>query len=82
MEVSGGGDCVWVAQDSRGAHGAVGTSGEEEAARGTHLMFDIVQGVGRVNGEANEDNVGFGICQGAQPFVVLLSCCIPERQLY
>lgn len=49
--------------------------GEEEGA--SHLMFDIVQRVGTVHRETYQDDVCLGIRQGAQPFVVLLSCCIP-----
>lgn len=43
----------------------------------THLMFNVVQGIWRIHGKAYQDNMRFGVCQGAQPLIVLLSRRIP-----
>ena len=45
-------------------------------------MLDIVEGVGRVDREANEDNVCFAVCKRAQTLVIFLSSRIPQSKLY
>lgn len=42
-----------------------------------YLLLDVVKGVGRVDGEANQDNVRVGVGQGAQTIVILLAGSIP-----
>lgn len=44
-------------------------------------MLDIVEGVGRVDREANEDNVCFAVCKRAQTLVIFLASGIPQGQL-
>jgi hypothetical protein len=46
----------------------------------TYLLLDVVERVGRVDGEADEDDVRVGIRERAQAIVVLLTCGIPEGQ--
>ena len=45
------------------------------------LLGDVLQGVGRVDGEAHEDNIGVGVGERPQPVVVFLSGGIPQGQL-
>lgn len=47
----------------------------------TNLLLDIVQRVGRVDREADQNDVGIGVREGAETVVVLLTSRIPERQL-
>ena len=47
----------------------------------TYLLLHVVEGVGRVDGEADEDHVGVGVGQRAQAVVVFLACRVPQRQL-
>jgi hypothetical protein len=45
-----------------------------------YLLLDVVQRIGRVNCEADEDNVGIGVGEGAETIVILLACRIPEGE--
>ena len=45
------------------------------------LLGDVVQRIGRVDGEANQNDVRIGVRQGTETVVVLLAGRIPERQL-
>jgi hypothetical protein len=47
----------------------------------SYLLLDVVKGVGRVNGKANQDNVGVGVGKRAQTVVIFLTCGIPESEL-
>lgn len=76
MEVSGG-EIALMLYRTRGSVWGRRHFRKERNSKSTYLMFNIVQRVGGVHGKGYQNNVGFGICQGAQPFVVLLSCCIP-----
>ena len=44
-------------------------------------MLDVVEGVGGVDGEADQDDVCFGVGKRARAFVVFLSCRVPECKL-
>lgn len=59
--------------------------GKSDAAEGgkgaTNLVQDVVQRVGTVDGEADEDEIGFRVGQWAQPVVFLLAGGIPQREL-
>lgn len=44
----------------------------------TNLLGDVVEGVGGVDGEADQDNVGIGVGKGTETIVVLLASRIPE----
>lgn len=48
---------------------------------GDPLLLDVVERVGRVDGEADEDDVRVRVGEGSESVVVLLSGGIPERQL-
>jgi hypothetical protein len=47
----------------------------------THLLLDVVERVGRVDGEADEDDVRVGVAERAQAVVVLLAGRVPQRKL-
>ena len=46
-----------------------------------HLLGDVLQRVGAVDGEADEEDVRVGVGERAEAVVVLLSSGIPQRQL-
>lgn len=48
---------------------------------GDPLLLDVVERVGRVDGEADEDNVRVGVRQRTESVVVLLAGGIPQREL-
>lgn len=52
-----------------------------ERRRAAYLLLDVVERVGRVDGEADEDDVRVGVRERAQTVVVLLACGIPEGEL-
>jgi hypothetical protein len=47
-----------------------------------HLLLDVVERVGGVDGEADEDDVGVGVRERSETVVIFLACGIPESQLY
>ena len=47
----------------------------------TDLLLYIVERVGRVDGKANQDNVGVGVGERAETVVILLTSGIPEGEL-
>ena len=47
----------------------------------SYLLLDVVERVGRVDGEADEDNMRVGVGQRAQTVVIFLACGIPEGEL-
>lgn len=49
---------------------------------GHYLVHDIVQRIGTVDGEADEDEVGFRIRQRAEAVVFFLAGGIPQGELY
>ena len=46
-----------------------------------YLLLDVVEGIGGVNSEADEDDVRVGVRQRAQTVVILLAGGIPEGEL-
>jgi hypothetical protein len=50
-------------------------------ARETNLLLHVVQGVGRVDGKADEDDVRVGVGERAESVVVFLAGGIPQGQL-
>lgn len=48
---------------------------------GGYLVHDVFEGVGTVDGEADEEEVGFGVGEGAQTVVFFLAGCVPEGEL-
>jgi hypothetical protein len=48
---------------------------------GDPLLLDVVEGVGGVDGEADEDYVGIWVGERAETVVILLASCIPKSQL-
>ena len=49
--------------------------------RGTHLVLDVRETDGKVDGEYDEDDVAFWVAQRSQSIVLLLPCRVPERDL-
>lgn len=45
--------------------------------RSTNLLLDVVEGIGGVDGEADQDNVRVGVGQGSKTVVILLASSIP-----
>lgn len=45
--------------------------------RAAYLLLNVVERVGRVDGKANEDNVGVGVGERAETIVILLTGRIP-----
>jgi hypothetical protein len=43
----------------------------------SYLLLDIVKRIGRVDGEADQDNVRVGVGERAKTIVVFLAGCIP-----
>jgi hypothetical protein len=52
------------------------------AWRAAYLFLDVVERIGRVDGEADEDNVRVGVGEGAETVVIFLASGIPEGKLY
>lgn len=46
-----------------------------------YLFLDVVKRVGGVDGEANQDDVGVGVGEGAEAVVIFLASGIPKGQL-
>lgn len=47
----------------------------------THLLLDVIQRIGRVDGEADEDDVGVGVREGSET-VVVCGDVVLVRQLH
>ncbi len=56
-------------------------TGAAWATNKTDLLGDVVQGVGGVDSEANQDDVRIGVRQRSETVVVLLTSRIPQCQL-
>ncbi len=52
-----------------------------ERKRGAHLVLDISETDGKVNGKHDENDVAFRIAQWPESIILLLSCRVPERNL-
>ena len=48
----------------------------------TYLFLDVVERIGRVDGEADEDDVRVGVGEGAETVVIFLASSIPKGKLY
>ena len=48
---------------------------------GVPFVHDVFEAVGAVDGEADEDEVGFGVGEGAQAVVFFLAGGVPESEL-
>lgn len=59
-----------------------GHIGAEVFHFGRPFLRDILEGIGRVDRKAHEDDVGVGIREGAQAVVVFLAGRIPQGQLH
>ena len=53
-----------------------------EKERETDLVHYVFERVRAVDGEADKDEVGFGVREWAEPVVLLLPGRVPERQLH
>lgn len=47
----------------------------------THLVEDVVERVGAVDGKADEDQVRLGVREGSQTIVLFLASRVPEGKL-
>lgn len=47
----------------------------------SYLVHDVLERVGTVDGEADEEEVGFWVREWAQSVVFFLSGCVPEGEL-
>ena len=47
----------------------------------SYLLLDVVKRIGRVDGEANQDNVRIGVGERAETVVIFLASGIPEGEL-
>lgn len=52
-----------------------------ERKRSAHLVLDICEADGKVNGKHDENDVAFRIAQWPQSVILLLPCRVPERNL-
>lgn len=43
----------------------------------TNLFLDVIEGIRRVDGEADEDDMGIGVAEGTKTIVVFLTGGIP-----
>jgi hypothetical protein len=48
----------------------------------SYLLLDVVKRIGRVDGEADQDNVRVGVWERAETVVILLTGGIPEGELH
>ena len=48
----------------------------------SYLLLDVVKRIGRVDGEADEDNVRVGVGERAETVVIFLASGIPKGKLY
>ena len=48
----------------------------------SYLLLDVVKRVGRVDGEADQDNVRVGVGERAETVVIFLASSIPEGELH
>lgn len=47
----------------------------------THLLLDVVEGIRRVDREANKDDVRVGVTERSETIIIFLAGGIPKRQL-
>jgi hypothetical protein len=53
----------------------------EENSAMPYLVHDIFERIWAVDGETDEEEIGFWVGQRAESIVFLLSCCVPESEL-
>lgn len=63
------------------AHKDDGETRAEVKNLGDPLLLNVVERIGRVDGEADEDDVGIRVGEGTESVVILLSGGIPEGEL-
>ena len=51
------------------------------AGSGAYLVHHVLERVGAIYGEANENEVGFRVGEGSEAVVFFLACCVPESEL-
>ena len=56
-------------------------AGRRDTQGAADLLVYVVQGIGRVDGEADQDDVRIGVRERAEAVVILLTGGIPQRQL-
>ncbi len=58
-----------------------GEFGVENGERRNYLVHNVLERVRAVDGEADEEEVRFGVGEGPQPVVFFLAGCVPEGEL-
>lgn len=53
----------------------------ERRKKQAYLLLNVVEGVGGVDGEADQDDVGVGVRKGTETVVIFLASRIPKGQL-
>lgn len=74
-------DLGFVAQILLAADENDGKTLAEVQDLGDPLLLDVVEGVRGIDGEADQDNVGIGVREGAKAIVIFLTSGIPEGEL-
>jgi len=59
----------------------LGNVGAEVVYLRAPLFANVVEGIGRVDGKADQDDVGVGVRKGTETIIVFLASRIPEREL-
>ena len=52
-----------------------------EDLEATYFVHDILEGIGAVDGEADEKKIGFRVGKWSETVIFFLTCSIPQRQL-
>lgn len=47
-----------------------------------YLLLDVIERIGRINSEANQDDMRIGVRQRAKTIVILLASCIPQGKFH
>lgn len=71
----------WQKCSTSEIHCATVSDGSVPGARGPYLLLHVVERIGRVDGEANKDDVRVGVGERAKAVVIFLASSIPEGEL-
>lgn len=58
-----------------------GSSASSRVDEDSYLLLDVVERIGRVDGKANQNDVGVGVGQRAQAVIIFLAGGIPQGEL-
>jgi len=74
---------VWLGRNG-GLRDTTATNQLTQSVQGgavAYLIHDIFKRVWAVDGEADEEEICFGIGKWSETIILLLTCCIPQGQL-